>query len=119
VAHAEILELDPPLGFAVRKIDGGVSHPARIDDALMVQTRVDEARGARLASPNDPATARRLIDRAGRGGLHRSGRPAQAFPATHARGGAPTCLRRRTILKPPQSRFSLNRVHKPGFPGLA
>ena len=48
VAHAEILQLEPPLGFAVRKIEVEYLKPARIDDALMVQTRFVEARGARL-----------------------------------------------------------------------
>ena len=48
VSHAEILELDPPLGFAVRKINLDYLKPARIDDALVIETRFKAAKGARL-----------------------------------------------------------------------
>jgi len=48
VSHAEILKLDPPLGFAVRKIEVEYLKPARIDDALTIETRFLQARGARL-----------------------------------------------------------------------
>lgn len=49
VAHADLLTLDPPLGFAVRKIGVEYLKPARIDDALIVETRFLAARGARLS----------------------------------------------------------------------
>ena len=49
VAHAELLEADPPLGFAVRKITAEYLTPARIDDALTVETRVTRAKGARIS----------------------------------------------------------------------
>ncbi|PWE16416.1 tol-pal system-associated acyl-CoA thioesterase [Marinicauda salina] len=49
VSHAELLGLDPPLGFAVRKITVTYAAPARIDDALVVETRFGAAKGARLA----------------------------------------------------------------------
>jgi acyl-CoA thioester hydrolase len=48
VSHAEILTLDPPLGFAVRKINVEYLKPARIDDALTIETRFAAAKGARL-----------------------------------------------------------------------
>ena len=48
VSHAEILKLDPPLGFAVRKINVDYLKPARIDDALTIETRFKTAKGARL-----------------------------------------------------------------------
>lgn len=48
VSHAEILKLDPPLGFAVRKINLDYLKPARIDDALTIETRFLAAKGARL-----------------------------------------------------------------------
>lgn len=48
VSHAEILKLDPPLGFAVRKINLDYLKPARIDDALTIETRFKVAKGARL-----------------------------------------------------------------------
>jgi len=49
VSHSDLLELDTPLGFAVRRITVDYIAPARIDDALVVETRFTEARGARLA----------------------------------------------------------------------
>lgn len=48
VSHAEILKLDPPLGFAVRRINLDYLKPARIDDALTIETRFIAAKGARL-----------------------------------------------------------------------
>ncbi|WP_440958887.1 tol-pal system-associated acyl-CoA thioesterase [Oceanicaulis sp. LC35] len=48
ISHAEILKLDPPLGFAVRKINLDYLKPARIDDALTIETRFLSAKGARL-----------------------------------------------------------------------
>ena len=48
VAHAELLDADPPLGFAVRKITAEYLIPARIDDALTVETRITQAKGARI-----------------------------------------------------------------------
>ncbi len=48
VAHSELLDADPALGFAVRKVTAEYLIPARIDDALVVETQVTEARGARL-----------------------------------------------------------------------
>lgn len=49
VSHADLLQLDTPLGFAVRKITVEYLIPARIDDALTVETVFTEARGARMA----------------------------------------------------------------------
>ncbi|MCP2677987.1 tol-pal system-associated acyl-CoA thioesterase [Maricaulaceae bacterium NA33B04] len=49
VAHSDLLEASPPLGFAVRKVMAEYFIPARIDNALVVETRVTEARGARIA----------------------------------------------------------------------
>ena len=49
VAHADLLEAEPPLGFAVRKIAAEYLIPARIDDALIVETRVTLAKGARIS----------------------------------------------------------------------
>ncbi len=48
VAHSELLEADPALGFAVRKITAEYLIPARIDDALIVETQVTQAKGARI-----------------------------------------------------------------------
>lgn len=48
VSHSDLLTLDPPLGFAVRRIAVEYLVPARIDDALVVETRFTQARGARL-----------------------------------------------------------------------
>lgn len=49
VSHADLLQLETPLGFAVRKITVEYLIPARIDDALTVETAFTEARGARMA----------------------------------------------------------------------
>jgi len=49
VSHSDLLQLDTPLGFAVRKITVEYLIPARIDDALTVETRFVTARGARMA----------------------------------------------------------------------
>lgn len=49
VSHSDLLELDTPLGFAVRRITVDYIAPARIDNALVVETRFVEARGARLS----------------------------------------------------------------------
>jgi acyl-CoA thioester hydrolase len=49
VRHDDLLQRDPPLGFAVRRIEVEYVRPARIDDALIVETRFLQARGARLA----------------------------------------------------------------------
>ncbi len=48
VAHTDLLDANPPLGFAVRKVTAEYFIPARIDNALTVETRVTEARGARI-----------------------------------------------------------------------
>lgn len=49
LSHAELLKADPPLGFAVRKVTVEYHAPARIDDALMVETRFDSLTGVRMA----------------------------------------------------------------------
>lgn len=48
VSHQALLLADPPLGFAVKKITVDYALPARIDDALTVESRFVEARGARM-----------------------------------------------------------------------
>ncbi|KAA5802345.1 tol-pal system-associated acyl-CoA thioesterase [Alkalicaulis satelles] len=48
VSHSDLLALDPPLGFAVRQLSVEYLAPARIDDALVVETRFETARGARM-----------------------------------------------------------------------
>ncbi len=48
ISHAELLQADPPLGFAVRKVIVEYHAPARIDDALMVETRFASLSGVRM-----------------------------------------------------------------------
>jgi acyl-CoA thioester hydrolase len=48
IHHSEILELDPPLAFAIQKMEIEFLAPARIDDLLEVESRYITARGARL-----------------------------------------------------------------------
>lgn len=48
VSHSDLLALEPQLGFAVRKITVEYLVPARIDDALIVETAFTTAKGARM-----------------------------------------------------------------------
>lgn len=48
VGHAELWAAEPRLGFAVRRITVEYFVPARIDDALTVETAFTRARGARF-----------------------------------------------------------------------
>jgi acyl-CoA thioester hydrolase len=48
ISHAELLDADVPVGFAIRKIEVEYIKPARIDDALLVMTTYDKYKGARL-----------------------------------------------------------------------
>jgi len=48
VGHAELAAADPPLGFAVREARIKYVRPARIDDALTIETRLSGMTGARL-----------------------------------------------------------------------
>ena len=49
ISHSELLALDPPLGFVVRKITVEYAVPARIDDALSVETAFSSVTGARMS----------------------------------------------------------------------
>ncbi len=48
VHHAELLQREDPLVFAIRKITVTYEQPARVDDALLVLTRYTDVKGARL-----------------------------------------------------------------------
>jgi acyl-CoA thioester hydrolase len=48
IEHTQLLKRDPPLAFAVTAIDLQFKRPAKIDDALIVQTHYDEIKGVRL-----------------------------------------------------------------------
>lgn len=48
VRHTALLERDPPLAFAVRRMELTFERPARIDDALLVRTRYRALKGARI-----------------------------------------------------------------------
>ena len=48
ITHAELLDAEVPVGFAIRKIEIEYIKPARIDDALLVMTSYDKYKGARL-----------------------------------------------------------------------
>ena len=49
VSHTELFALDDPLAFVVTRMEIDFRSPARIDDALMVVTTYDQARGPRLS----------------------------------------------------------------------
>lgn len=44
----ELLDLDPPLVFAVHRLSITYRAPARMDDALLIRTRALSAKGARM-----------------------------------------------------------------------
>jgi len=48
VHHHELLDLDPPLAFAIHRMEIDFVSPARIDDELEVQSRYTRASGARI-----------------------------------------------------------------------
>ncbi len=48
VGHAALLARDPPLSFAVCRMELEFIRPARIDDVLVVETVFEQVRGARL-----------------------------------------------------------------------
>jgi len=48
VSHNELLDGETPLGFAVREITVRYLKPARIDDALRVETMFLQGKGARM-----------------------------------------------------------------------
>lgn len=48
VHHSHLLAGDEPLGFAVNRIEIDFLKPARIDDALVVQTAYQSTRGPRI-----------------------------------------------------------------------
>lgn len=48
IGHAQLLEIDPPLAFVVAEMKLNFIKPARIDDALVVRTTYDTAKGVRL-----------------------------------------------------------------------
>ncbi len=49
VGHAELLQGEPKIAFAIRRITVDYLTPARIDDALVVESRFTVVRGARLS----------------------------------------------------------------------
>ena len=49
VSHTDLLAHDQPTAFVVTRMEIDFRKPARIDDALLVRTTYDEARGPRLA----------------------------------------------------------------------
>ena len=48
VGHAELLDRPDPAAFVVTSLSIDFKRPARIDDALLVRTTYDVARGAKL-----------------------------------------------------------------------
>ena len=48
VSHTDLLERHDPAAFVVTRMEVDFRKPARIDDALLVRTTYDEAKGPRL-----------------------------------------------------------------------
>jgi acyl-CoA thioester hydrolase len=64
VRHAELLEQNEPVAFAVHRMEIDFLRPARIDDALVVSTAYDAIRGARFVISQSIARGRDEIARA-------------------------------------------------------
>jgi acyl-CoA thioester hydrolase len=63
VHHAALSALDPPMAFAVTRLEIDYRKPARIDDALLIRTRMISMKGARLVlSQNVDRGGERLCD---------------------------------------------------------
>ncbi len=48
LAHSTLFEADDPVAFTARNLEISYDRPARVDDLLTIETRVDEVRGARM-----------------------------------------------------------------------
>ena len=48
IDHTRLLGLDPPMAFALTRVEIDYRRAARIDDALLVRTRYEAVKGARL-----------------------------------------------------------------------
>lgn len=83
VHHSEMLRLEEPLAFAVRKMTTEWIAPARIDDLLEVRTRFLEVRGARMLLEQEIRRAETLIARADveAACMNLEGRPRRIPPA--------------------------------------
>ena len=64
ITHTDLLSLDEPLAFAVRKMTTEWLLPARIDDLLTVGTRFMAVKGARMALQQEIRRDGALIARA-------------------------------------------------------
>lgn len=49
VSHTDLLDRDDPAAFVVTGMQIDFKRPARVDDALLVHTTYDQAKGARLS----------------------------------------------------------------------
>ena len=91
------LRAETGLVFAVRRVEADFIAPARFQDLLRVETRAGEVRGARRGAGAGRAAGRRdAVPGAGRGGVPRRGRAAEAASrrgAGGARGRRITALR--------------------------
>jgi acyl-CoA thioester hydrolase len=82
VHHAQLLERDPPLAFAITTIDTAFKMAARIDDALVVHTTFDSLKGVRLSITQKITRGEDLIATANVGAvcIDLKGRPRRPFP---------------------------------------
>jgi acyl-CoA thioester hydrolase len=63
-SHQDLLLLDTPLAFAVRKLDMDFLAPARIDQVVEVRTRFVMAKGARMRLLQEVLCEQRVLLRA-------------------------------------------------------
>lgn len=89
VHHSELLKLEEPLAFAVRRMTTEWITPARIDDVLEVQTLFTGAKGARMFLSQEIWREETLIARAEVEAVCMSlaGRPRRLPPEIIARLG--------------------------------
>lgn len=83
IGHAELLEADPPLAFVVAEMTLKFVKPARIDDALVVRTTYDTAKGVRLMISQTIERDGEVLCRAEvtAACIHLDGRPRKPTPA--------------------------------------
>ncbi len=82
IHHAELLERDPPLAFAITGIDSQFKMAARIDDCLVVHTTFDTLKGVRLGITQKITRRDELIATAAVGAvcIDLNGKPRRPFP---------------------------------------
>jgi acyl-CoA thioester hydrolase len=85
IHHTQLLQRDPPLAFAITRIDTGFKVAARIDECLVVHTTFDSLKGVRLGITQKIMRGDALIATADVEAvcIDLQGRPRRPFPELH------------------------------------